>query len=74
MDGIEWNDPTDFPDLRDGFESSLSEDVLIYVPDSRYHQIGWFNFKTMEWVFLCNECGITNFVWRRFNDKYDRKL
>lgn len=73
-DLIEWYEATDLPDLVSKGESSISVDVLIHSPDADEHQIGWYNYKTMRWQFLCNENVAHNFRWRYFTNKHDRYM
>lgn len=67
---IEWNDPKDFPEELG--QNGFSVDVLVYCEPLDIHQIGWFEYKTHKWHFLCNEQHIVDFVWRYFNNKIDK--
>lgn len=60
--------PEEISESQRGF----SVDVLIYSPDIEEHTIGWFNYNTNEWLFLCREANFKHFKWRYFTDKHDK--
>jgi hypothetical protein len=65
-----WNESTDFPEELSKAENGLSVDVLIYSISMDQHTVGWFDFVTMTWRFLCREPQ-DDFKWRYFNKKTD---
>lgn len=67
---IEWNDHTDFPEELG--QNGFSVDVLVWCESIGERQIGWFQYRTYKWFFLCNEQHIEEFKWRYFDDKIDK--
>lgn len=70
-DQMQFNSSTDFPEVLNPAHNNLSVDVLIYSSKTDEHTVGWFDFNTMTWRFLCRESQ-TSFKWRYFNDKTDK--
>lgn len=68
---VEWISHTEFPDELSKAGNGLSVDVLVYSKKSDDHTVGWFNFESMSWVFLCRQAQ-GKFKWRYFNDKIDK--
>lgn len=67
---VEWFDQSEIPgELNES--SGFSIDVLIYSKAIKEHTVGFYDFKTTTWRFLCNE-KIKTFKWRYFNDKIDK--
>lgn len=70
-EGEIWNESKDFPSELSPAGNSFSVDVLIYNKRTDEHSIGWFNFKTMSWLFLCRESQ-KDFKWRYLQYKNDK--
>lgn len=67
---VEWSNPDVFPDLIG--QNGFSVDVLIYSDKIDEHTIGWYEYKTGKWWFLCNEQSFEEFKWRYFNNQIDK--
>lgn len=61
---IEWNNAIDFPDQLREDRSGLSVDVIVYCPKADENTIAWYNYNTMEWLFLCRQAIDEKFIWR----------
>lgn len=69
---INWNHPNEFPEELQAGKNRFSVDVLIFCPKSRERTIGWFDFKQMEWLFLCREVNfVDGWMWRYFTLELD---
>jgi hypothetical protein len=68
---MEFNDSSEHPEFVRHEGSSLSVDVLVYSKRKDEHTIGWYNFDTHNWHFLCREA-VGKFEWRYFNKKTDK--
>lgn len=68
---VEWNESTEFPDELSKAENGFSVDVLVYSKKSDEHTVGWFNYNSMSWVFLCRQA-LGKFKWRYFDLKNDK--
>lgn len=69
---MEWNDPDEFPEYFLPTNDRISIDVLIYCKFKGHHTIGWYNFNTMNWQFLCREVVVGKFKWRYFINEIDK--
>lgn len=67
---IDWTDQSEFPGVLG--ENGFSIDVLVYCKKLDLHTIGWFEYKTHKWHFLCCEQHIEKFEWRYFNKLIDK--
>ena len=67
----EFFDKTEIPDVLSDTQRGFSVDVLVYSPATDEHTVGWYNYNTDEWCFLCREA-VKKFKWRYFNDKTDK--
>jgi len=69
---VEWMNQDDFPEELG--QNGFSIDVLVYAEGIDEHQVGWFQYSTRKWHFLCNEQHIDKFQWRYFNELIDKPI
>ena len=68
----QWNDPNEFPDELSPSGNSISVDVLVFNYKTQEHTIGWFDFDTHTWRFLCRETQSKTWKWRHFINSIDK--
>jgi hypothetical protein len=71
LENLDWIESTEFPEVLNPANNGLSVDVLVYCKKTDEHTIGWFNFNTMTWNFLCRE-SVGKFKWRYFQNNIDK--
>lgn len=68
---MEWHNKERLPTIRNDSQIEFSIDVLIYSITFKTHTIGWYDFKSNQWLFLNSE-NQSYFKWRYLTNKYDK--